>query len=144
MFLTEPKLDPRKIKFSGSTLSSSSHTQSHSRICWKMSFFACLCLPVSNCLSCRRWWRWIIDVTKRLLGRVKWTLCADQNVRLKLDDPNDPRHGYLEYQVQGLWGAVCAATLDINTATVACKQLGFTGGVPYRPNINRYRQVLCS
>ena len=66
---------------------------------------------------------------------------ADQNVRLKLDDPNDPRHGYLEYQVQGLWGAVCAATLDINTATVACKQLGFTGGVPYRPNINRYRQV---
>ena len=47
------------------------HTQSHSRICLTIYYFACLCLPVSNCLSCRRWWRWIIDVTKRLLRRAR-------------------------------------------------------------------------
>ena len=68
-------------------------------------------------------------------------MCAAQNVRIKRDDPNDPRHGYLEYQAKGVWGAVCAATFDTNAANVACKQLGFPGGVLYRPNLKNYRQV---
>ncbi|XP_076465930.1 scavenger receptor cysteine-rich domain-containing protein DMBT1-like [Babylonia areolata] len=55
------------------------------------------------------------------------------NVRIVRDNPREPSHGYLEYQVDGVWGAVCARTMDTSTVSVACKQLGFTGGVKYTP-----------
>ncbi|KAL8566281.1 hypothetical protein ACOMHN_056852 [Nucella lapillus] len=61
------------------------------------------------------------------------------NVRFVRDDSEDASHGYLEYQVQGVWGAVCASTMDPKAASVACRQLGYSGGVPYTPNLKNVR-----
>lgn len=46
---------------------------------------------------------------------------------------NDARHGYIGVNVRGAWGTICPDTWDENAATVACRQLGFTGGVNYLP-----------
>ncbi|KAL8597993.1 hypothetical protein ACOMHN_011418 [Nucella lapillus] len=69
------------------------------------------------------------------------------NVRIQRDNPRDAYHGYLEYQKDGVWGAVCASTIDTNSASVACKQLGFNGGVLYTPSqkvqkLLRYQQPI--
>ncbi|XP_076465365.1 scavenger receptor cysteine-rich domain-containing protein DMBT1-like [Babylonia areolata] len=64
------------------------------------------------------------------------------NVRIVRDKPSDSSHGYLEYQVDGVWGAVCARTMDTSTVSVACRQLGFTGGVKYTPHNNSYQQPI--
>ena len=77
-----------------------------------------------------------------LINRLHDLFDSGQNVRVVRDDSGEDRHGYLEYQVDGVWGAVCAATMDTNSVTVACRQLGFTGGRLYRPSITTYKQVL--
>lgn len=65
---------------------------------------------------------------------------TEQPLRIIQDDITDPRHGFLDVQVEGVWGGVCLAGFDSKTASVACKQLGYAGGVAYAPN--RYNHTL--
>ncbi|KAK7116610.1 hypothetical protein V1264_002264 [Littorina saxatilis] len=69
---------------------------------------------------------------------------AAKRVRLLRDDPSDDRHGYVQYQQGGVWGGVCAATFDANAANVTCRQLGFYGGVLYRPYTTTNMPILTS
>ncbi|XP_025115895.1 deleted in malignant brain tumors 1 protein-like [Pomacea canaliculata] len=52
-------------------------------------------------------------------------------VRVMEDTVGEPYHGLIDVQVEGVWGAVCAAGFGVTEATVVCKELGFAGGVPY-------------
>ena len=45
-------------------------------------------------------------------------------------------YGFLEVQISGAWGSVCARSFDDKAATVACRQLGFAGGAAYNPPKN--------
>jgi hypothetical protein len=62
-------------------------------------------------------------------------------MRIVPDNPSDPRHGYVEYQVDGVWGSLCGTTFTKNEANVVCKQLNFNGGVPYAPSLSSYLKV---
>ncbi|PVD37785.1 hypothetical protein C0Q70_00386 [Pomacea canaliculata] len=59
------------------------------------------------------------------------TLCLGAKVRIMEDIIGEPYHGRIDVQVEGVWGAVCAAGFGVTEATVACKELGYAGGVPY-------------
>ena len=51
------------------------------------------------------------------------------NGELRLLDSNSTDHGLVQYCHQNTWGAVTGLTSGwhINEATVACKQLGYSG-----------------
>jgi len=36
-------------------------------------------------------------------------------------------HGFLEVHIDGIWGSVCSKNWDDKAASVACKQMGYTG-----------------
>ncbi|XP_071095519.1 uncharacterized protein [Haliotis cracherodii] len=55
--------------------------------------------------------------------------------RLVADDLVADTHGFLEVNINGIWGSVCASGFDDRAANVACKQLSFKGGVAYSPAI---------
>ena len=40
--------------------------------------------------------------------------------------------GRLEIYINGEWGTICDDYFDQTVATVACKQLGFSGAITYR------------
>ena len=62
---------------------------------------------------------------------------AGFQVRIKPDKHSTANFfGFLEVQVSGLWGSVCARGFDDKAATVACRQLGFAGGAAYNPPKN--------
>lgn len=52
-----------------------------------------------------------------------------------MDSP-DEYSGTLEYFVSGVWGRVCPAGWDAQSTAVACRQLGFTGGVSAFSNVD--------
>ncbi|PVD37781.1 hypothetical protein C0Q70_00382 [Pomacea canaliculata] len=56
---------------------------------------------------------------------------SSAKVRVMEDTVGEPYHGLIDVQVEGVWGAVCAAGFGVTEATVVCKELGFAGGVPY-------------
>lgn len=48
-------------------------------------------------------------------------------------DLNGFATGALQLAHDGAFGAVCAKEFDAADAAVACRQLGFSGGIPVRP-----------
>ncbi|XP_055956391.1 deleted in malignant brain tumors 1 protein [Patella vulgata] len=74
-------------------------------------------------------------------GRYASVICSqtpivDNGFKLELQkDTTGNVSGYLKVQLNGVWGGVCSAGFDNKAATVACKQLGFKGGVPYNPRL---------
>ena len=53
-----------------------------------------------------------------------------------------PNYGRVEVEVGGQWGRGMGRWVGPKDATVACRQLGFTGGVAYKPPYwPRYDQV---
>ena len=54
-------------------------------------------------------------------------------------DVNGFATGALQVFCEGAWGAVCTSNFDSVDATVACRQLGFTGGLrqPQEPIFRR-------
>ncbi|XP_025076892.1 scavenger receptor cysteine-rich type 1 protein M160-like [Pomacea canaliculata] len=56
-------------------------------------------------------------------------------VRIVEDTLGEPHHGLIDVQMERVWGAVCAAGFGVTEATVACKELGFAGGVPYTAHL---------
>ncbi|KAK6179250.1 hypothetical protein SNE40_011654 [Patella caerulea] len=78
-------------------------------------------------------------------GRYASVICSqtqivDNGFKLELQkDTTSGISGYLKVQLNGVWGGVCSAGFDNKAATVACKQLGFKGGVPYKPNLYQRR-----
>ena len=49
--------------------------------------------------------------------------CKDGNVRLK--GGTVPSHGYVEFCMNGRWGAICSDGWDINNTMVVCSQLNY-------------------
>ncbi|XP_050402747.2 scavenger receptor cysteine-rich type 1 protein M160 isoform X1 [Patella vulgata] len=74
-------------------------------------------------------------------GRYASVICSQTPIvnngfKLELEtDTTGGKSGYLKVQYNGIWGGVCSAGFDNKEATVACKQLGFKGGVPYNPSL---------
>lgn len=52
--------------------------------------------------------------------------------------------GRLEIYINGQWGTICDDFFDLTDATVACKQLGFSGALSYRTSASGgYHITLC-
>ena len=51
-------------------------------------------------------------------------------------------HGYVEVHVEGVWGTVCGESWGDQQSNVACRQLGYTGGLAYRPPKNISSPIL--
>ena len=52
-------------------------------------------------------------------------------MQISPDSLSSTVHGIIEVRVGGVWGRVCMQGWDNKDANVACKQLGFAGGVSY-------------
>lgn len=62
--------------------------------------------------------------------------------RLSTDSLAGRFHGILEVRIDGIWGRVCLHNFDDTDASVACRQLGFDGGVAYLHIMKNDRPVL--
>ncbi|XP_052276945.1 deleted in malignant brain tumors 1 protein-like isoform X3 [Dreissena polymorpha] len=51
-------------------------------------------------------------------------------------------HGYMEVNVDGVWGSVCNRNWTDKNAFVACRQMGYAGGYAYRPPKNISNVIL--
>ncbi len=51
------------------------------------------------------------------------------------DDPTSNSHGFLEANINGIWGSVCGTGFSDYAANITCQQLGFRGGVAYYPSV---------
>ena len=63
-------------------------------------------------------------------------------LRLSTDSLAGQVHGILEVKVGGIWGRICLHNFDDTDASVACRQLGFEGGVAYLHIMKNDRPVL--
>ena len=75
--------------------------------------------------------------------------CSDKPIiddgfkmRLSTDSLAGRFHGILEVKVGGIWGRICLHNFDDTDASVACRQLGFDGGVAYLHIMKNDRPVL--
>ncbi|XP_052791481.1 deleted in malignant brain tumors 1 protein-like isoform X3 [Mya arenaria] len=51
-------------------------------------------------------------------------------------------HGYVEVHIEGQWGTVCGEGWNDKAADITCKQMGYSGGVAYRPPKNISSPIL--
>ena len=63
-------------------------------------------------------------------------------MRLSSDSLAGQVHGILEVKIGGIWGRICLHNFDDTDASVACRQLGFDGGVAYLHIMKNDRPVL--
>ena len=63
-------------------------------------------------------------------------------MRMSTDSLAGSFHGIIEVKVEGIWGRICLHNFDDTDASVACRQLGFDGGVAYLHIMKNDRPVL--
>ncbi|KAK3097605.1 hypothetical protein FSP39_011331 [Pinctada imbricata] len=63
-------------------------------------------------------------------------------IRLAPDSLASKVHGIVEVKVNGIWGRVCMKSWDDNDANVACRNLGFAGGVAYLHIMKNRKPIL--
>ncbi len=69
---------------------------------------------------------------------------AEGTIRLNNDgDRARLNSGRLEIYVNGVWGTVCDDGFGSSEATVACRELGFTGGALFYDSVADLRYNIC-
>ena len=63
-------------------------------------------------------------------------------MRLAGDSLASKVHGIVEVRINGIWGRVCMNNWDDNDANVACRNLGFAGGVAYLHIMKNRKPIL--
>ena len=63
----------------------------------------------------------------------------DIGLKVRLADGNFSNEGRVEVYYQGKWGAICNQYWDAYDATVVCKMLGYSFGVPLRYTLENGR-----
>ena len=53
------------------------------------------------------------------------------NITIVPDDRLAANHGRISVNINGIWGSVCKANFGKTAANVACRELGYAGGVAY-------------
>ena len=56
------------------------------------------------------------------------------NTELRLSGGSIPNEGRVEVKLNGFWGSVCDTNWNINTANVACRQLGYMNALETNPS----------
>ncbi|XP_062576045.1 deleted in malignant brain tumors 1 protein-like isoform X2 [Saccostrea cucullata] len=62
-------------------------------------------------------------------------LCFLPNRHIKLSNGNATNEGFIEVFINGKWGAVCDQVWDNDDAKVACRSLGYSGGVAVNSSV---------
>ena len=63
-------------------------------------------------------------------------------MRLASDGLSRRYHGIIEVKKNGVWGRVCMQGWDNKDANVACRQLGYKGGVAYLHIVKNTKAML--
>ncbi|ESO92591.1 hypothetical protein LOTGIDRAFT_216664 [Lottia gigantea] len=68
---------------------------------------------------------------------------VDDGIKVELDpDSTSGQSGLVKVHKGGVWGSVCMAGIDKVFATVACREFGFGGGIPYTSREKDIRPIL--
>ncbi|GAB1605013.1 deleted in malignant brain tumors 1 protein-like isoform X1, partial [Argonauta hians] len=98
-------------------------------------------------LSCNYSWD---SPEKCKSGKYASVVCANETestdfaVRISWDSISSGMHGILEVRIDGIWGRVCNKNWTNTNADVACKEMGYQGGIAYLHIIKNFRPILLS
>ncbi|XP_052829164.1 deleted in malignant brain tumors 1 protein isoform X2 [Octopus bimaculoides] len=72
------------------------------------------------------------------------TESTDFDVRISRDSISSGMHGILEVRVDGIWGRICNKNWTNTNADVACREMGYEGGIAYLHIIKNFKPILMS